>query len=121
MIFSLSILLPLGVVCLAALLLRGYIRLRHIPGPLLSAFTNVPRAYWVWSNKSHEIHSGLHKKYGRLVRFGPNMISVTDPREIQNIYNFAGSFGKVSKNKIRRGILADLVASPISTGRLLST
>ncbi|KAJ5649898.1 benzoate 4-monooxygenase cytochrome P450 [Penicillium longicatenatum] len=94
MIFSLSVLLPLGVVFLAALLLRGYLRLRHIPGPLLSAFTNVPRAYWVWTNKSHEIHSGLHKKYGRLVRFGPNMISVTDPREIQNIYNFAGSFGK---------------------------
>ncbi|RAK98993.1 cytochrome P450 [Aspergillus ibericus CBS 121593] len=94
MIFTFPVVLAVGTLLLAAWLLRSYLRLRHIPGPWLSALTNVPRSYWVWTNRSHDIHIDLHRKYGRLVRFGPNMISVTDPQEIPHIYSFAGTFGK---------------------------
>ena len=61
-------------------------KLRQIPGPFLARFTDFPRLFWVWSRKAHEIHIDLHAKYGKLVRFGPNMVSVGDPSEISNIY-----------------------------------
>ena len=75
--------------------LQSYVRLRHVPGPLLASLTNLPRASWVVSNRAHDIHIALHRKYGKLVRFGPNMISVADPAEIANIYGFTGKFRKV--------------------------
>lgn len=74
--------------------LQSYARLRHVPGPLLASLTNLPRASWVVSNRAHDIHIALHRKYGKLVRFGPNMISVADPAEIANIYGFTGKFPK---------------------------
>lgn len=76
--------------------LRSYLRLRHIPGPFLAAWTNIPRMRWVQSNHAHDIHVELHRKYGKIVRFGPNMVSVQDPREINTIYNHAGTFKKAS-------------------------
>src|SRR4030088_528640 len=66
--------------------LRSYLRLRHVPGPFLASLTNIPRLSWVLSNRAHDIHIALHKKYGPLVRFGPNMVSVQDPAEISTIY-----------------------------------
>jgi hypothetical protein len=75
---------------------RSYLQLSHIPGPFLAGWTNIPRMRWVQSNRAHEIHVDVHKKYGQLVRIGPNMVSVQDPREISTIYNHAGTFKKVS-------------------------
>lgn len=75
--------------------LRDYLRLRHIPGPFLTSFTNLPRLYWVWSNRAHEKHIELHKRYGKIVRLGPNMVSVADAKEIPQIYDFSGKFTKV--------------------------
>jgi hypothetical protein len=75
---------------------RSYLQLSHIPGPFLAGWTNIPRMRWVQSNRAHEIHVDVHKKYGKLVRIGPNMVSVQDPREISTIYNHAGTFKKVS-------------------------
>ncbi|PVI03916.1 hypothetical protein DM02DRAFT_652151 [Periconia macrospinosa] len=43
---------------------------------------------WVNSNRAHEIHIKLHRKYGHTTRFGPNMVSVSDPKEINTIYSF---------------------------------
>lgn len=99
----LPLLLPLALALLAAWFLRGYFRLRHIPGPCLSAWTDVPRALWVRSNRAHDIHIALHKKYGKLVRFGPNMVSVQDPTEIKRIYDFTGTFRKVNINHGHHG------------------
>ena len=67
----------------------------HIPGPFFSAFTNIPRFFWVRSRRAHEIHIALHEHYGPLVRMGPNMVSVADPAEIGHIYGFSGLFKKV--------------------------
>jgi cytochrome P450 len=76
---------------------RSYLQLRHIPGPFLAAWTNIPRVRWVQSNRAHEIHVDVHKKYGKIVRIGPNMVSVQDPREINTIYNHAGTFKKAGQ------------------------
>jgi hypothetical protein len=74
---------------------QTYVKLSHIPGPLLPSLTNISRALWVQSNHAHDIHIALHKKYGKVVRFGPNFVSVQDPKEISQIYNYAGTFAKV--------------------------
>lgn len=85
----------LGLLVLALWSLNSYVLLHQIPGPLLAAFSNLPRVSWVLSNQAHDIHINLHQKYGKLVRFGPNMVSVGDPAEIQNLYSFTGKFTKV--------------------------
>ena len=73
----------------------SYWRLRHIPGPLLARLTNIQRALWVQSNHAHETHVKLHRKYGPIVRVGPNMVSVCDPKEIGTIYSFKKPWPKV--------------------------
>ena len=76
---------------------RSYIILRHVPGPFLAAWTNLPRLSWVMSNRAHDIHIQLHRQYGKLVRFGPNMVSISDPAEIPTIYGFNPIFQKVGE------------------------
>ncbi|KFY63720.1 hypothetical protein V496_03747 [Pseudogymnoascus sp. VKM F-4515 (FW-2607)] len=73
---------------------QSYLRLRHVPGPWLAAWTNIPRLLWVASGNAHDIHLALHRKYGDIVRFGPNMISVQDPAQIGTIYSIHRKFAK---------------------------
>ncbi|KAJ0414361.1 putative benzoate 4-monooxygenase cytochrome P450 [Aspergillus carlsbadensis] len=73
---------------------RSYLRLRHIPGPFWARFSNLPRFLWVAGGNAHDVHIALHRKYGDLVRIGPNIVSVTDPEEIPKIYDFAGRYLK---------------------------
>ncbi|MDI1486708.1 MAG: hypothetical protein OHK93_005968 [Ramalina farinacea] len=72
----------------------SYLSLSHIPGPFLCHLTNLPRTRWVLSNTAHATHIRLHETYGPLVRFGPNMVSVSDPREIATLYSFTKTFRK---------------------------
>ena len=78
------------------LIFKSYSRLSHVPGPILSGLTNLPRFLWVLSYKAHEKHIRQHRKYGPIVRFGPNMVSVGDPAEISTIYKFSRPWIKVS-------------------------
>lgn len=107
------------------LCLWNYQKLRHLNGPLLASLSNIPRAGWVWSNRAHKIHVGLHKKYGKIVRFGPNMVSVQDPAEISKIYDYAGTFPKVRDEAINvrcgRELIKDVSDSQISTTFCSST
>ncbi|PLN86963.1 putative benzoate 4-monooxygenase cytochrome P450 [Aspergillus taichungensis] len=89
---------------------RTYARLRHIPGPIGASLSNLSRLSWVWSRRAHVKHINLHRQYGPLVRFGPNMVSVADPREVPNIYGFSG---KYKKSRFYQVIL------PMSQGRIL--
>ncbi|GAB1316613.1 hypothetical protein MFIFM68171_06823 [Madurella fahalii] len=73
---------------------RSYWRLSHIPGPVLSRFTNLPRFLWVLSNRAHDVHIAQHRRYGPIVRFGPNMVSVGSPAEVNNIYRFSKPWPK---------------------------
>lgn len=66
--------------------LYRYARLNHIPGPFLARWTDFQRAYWAWTRRAHETHIQLHQKHGKLVRCGPNMISVGNATEVDKIY-----------------------------------
>lgn len=92
-----TLLLLIPVIFVAIKTLTAYARLRHIPGPLLAKLTNIPRFLWVRSYRAHDIHIDLHRKYGPIVRFGPNMVAVADPAEIGKIYGFGkgATWGKV--------------------------
>jgi hypothetical protein len=90
-----AVLVTVGVLALVVQLIRTWATLRHVPGPFWSKITNIPRVRWVLSNRAHDYHIALHEKYGPLVRFGPNMVSIGDPAEIPNVYGFTGKFVKV--------------------------
>jgi len=80
---------------LLLLIAQAYYRLTHIPGPFLARFTNLTRLSWVLSYKAHDIHISQHMKYGPVVRFGPNMVSVACPSEVGTIYGFSKPWLKV--------------------------
>ncbi|KAL4932528.1 cytochrome P450 [Aspergillus undulatus] len=73
--------------CYAAIhLIRVYWALLHIPGPFWARFTNLQRVSWVTNGRAHEIQQSMHKKYGEVVRFGPNMVSLSIPAGIPIVY-----------------------------------
>ena len=84
-------------------------RLGHVPGPFFASLTNIPRAWWVWTRNAHEIHLRLHRKYGPLVRMGPNMVSITNPADVSIVYNFEGRFKKANVLKFHSRSPADRI------------
>ena len=58
---------------------------RSIPGPVLASVTNIVHLYWIWRNHPFEKYYELYQQYSRLVRIGPDVISVLYPAEIPNI------------------------------------
>jgi len=89
---------PLLLVALIVHLLRNKYKpgLSSIPGPALAGYTRLWRLYDVWKGDAHHTAINLHRKYGPLVRIGPSHVSVSDPREISNIYGLKTGFTKVS-------------------------
>ncbi|MCJ1244003.1 hypothetical protein MMC30_001200 [Trapelia coarctata] len=75
-------------------LVRTYAKHWSVPGPFLAALSDGPRLYWTWTRKQYQRHVDLHKQYGKLVRLGPNMVSVADPAAIPIIYGFNYDFQK---------------------------
>jgi len=89
-----QLILGLVIFSTAVHLFRVYWRLRHIPGPFWAKFTNVQRVLWVKSRRAHEIHQALHDKYGEVVQFGPNMVSLANPAWIPTVYPIRPGFPK---------------------------
>ncbi|KAL3421108.1 cytochrome P450 [Phlyctema vagabunda] len=64
------------------------------PGPLLASITNFWRLGYTVRGRHSMPMVDLHKKYGNVVRYGPNMLSFSDPRAIQDIYMGTDQFPK---------------------------
>ncbi|KAL4777218.1 cytochrome P450 [Aspergillus nidulans var. acristatus] len=73
---------------------RVRLRLSHIPGPFLASLTNIHRRRWVTTGRAQAIHTELHRKYGKVVRAGPNTVFVSDPVAIPAIYRFNEPYQK---------------------------
>lgn len=60
--------------------------LHTYPGPKLSAITRLP--YWIACLQGSQVRHmmKLHKKYGPVVRFGPNDLSYSEPQAWREIY-----------------------------------
>ncbi|KAI9503437.1 cytochrome P450 [Coemansia spiralis] len=81
---------------------RAYLTpLRHIPGPFLSSFTNLPLIYHIARGQYHRYTQALHDRYGDVVRIGYNKVSVSNLVELKQILS-THSFRKgVGYKKIR--------------------
>ncbi|CAG8198338.1 unnamed protein product [Penicillium salamii] len=106
----------LGVITLIAVLVisltitRSWLRLKHIPGPPMSALTNWVRRSWVVTGDAHRIHTALHRKYGTVVRIGPNVVMVSQPQAIDTIYGF--------KTRLEKSEFYDSIMPRIKGGKL---
>ncbi|KAJ5098536.1 hypothetical protein N7532_005537 [Penicillium argentinense] len=78
-----------------------YWRLQHVSGPFFAKFTNLQRVWWVKTGRAHEYHREMHAMYGPVVRFGPNMVSISDPQAIPAIYPSRPGFPKVGTGSAR--------------------
>ncbi|KAK5789152.1 hypothetical protein VI817_008276 [Penicillium citrinum] len=68
--------------------------LHRYPGPFLASITDWWRLYDVYGRRSEVTHRALHKKYGDVVRLGPNMLSFSDPQALKTIYGLNKGFTK---------------------------
>lgn len=68
-------------------LLKSYFSLSHIPGPFWARLTDL----WRLRSQNTKGHTArliaLHEKLGKLVRLGPNHVSISDPAAIPIVYS----------------------------------
>ena len=70
--------------------------LKHIPGPFLAKFTNLWRFFSVLSRTPEKQQLQMHDRWGSAVRLGPNMVSISDPAMISEVYSRKKLLKKVS-------------------------
>lgn len=90
-----SILLAVGAGVVILRLLHTHSRLSHIPGPASAALTDFVRRSWVAAGDVHQKHTDLHRRYGTVVRVGPNAVLISQPDAVDKIYGFKAKFLKV--------------------------
>ncbi|EMD41365.1 hypothetical protein CERSUDRAFT_89930 [Gelatoporia subvermispora B] len=95
--FAISmVLIHFGTVALATALYRlsPFHPLARFPGPLMWKVTSIKLAEMVWSGKRHVVIVDMHKKYGKVVRTGPNTLSFNSQVAVSPIYSSAQAFNK---------------------------
>ena len=92
-----ALLIPvtIGVVCLYLAFIYYARGLYRIPGPFPAKFTNVWRLVDVGKRRHQETIIALHRKYGDIVRLGPQCLSIADPAAMESIYGVNKGFAKV--------------------------
>ncbi|KAK3349306.1 cytochrome P450-like protein [Lasiosphaeria hispida] len=68
--------------------------LNKFPGPLTASLTDWWRFFDVYGQRPERTHIALHKKYGGVVRLGPNSLSFSDPEALKTIYGLNKGFIK---------------------------
>ncbi len=70
--------------------------LRKLPGPVLARFSGLYRLSMVLNGDAPAKYRKLHAQYGKLVRVGPNHVSVSAGSEIPKIYGIGSKYLKVT-------------------------
>ncbi|GAB1315668.1 Cytochrome P450 monooxygenase andK [Madurella fahalii] len=68
--------------------------LNKYPGPFLASLTDWWRFFDVYRRRPERSHIALHRKYGPVVRLGPNTLSFSDPEALKTIYGLNKGFIK---------------------------
>lgn len=89
--------------------------LSKYPGPFLASITDWWRFFDVYGRRPEVTHRALHKKYGEVVRLGPNTLSFSDPKALKTIYGLNKGFIKVGSLRTKLRSLTDCLHSLIST------
>lgn len=69
---------------------------RSIPGPFIAKITNLWRYIDVARGRPETTLYELHKKHGDYVRLGPNVISISNPELLKEIYGINKGYMKVT-------------------------
>ncbi|KAI1091083.1 cytochrome P450 [Rostrohypoxylon terebratum] len=72
----------------------SWYRLRHVPGPFLASFSYLWLAWYALSGTQLEIIAYIGKKYGSLVRLGPNVLLTDDPEVIKSLSSAKSRYKK---------------------------
>ena len=67
-----------------------------LPGPTLAKVSNLWRLIEAWKGHQELALQDLHRKHGKLVQIGPNVISITDPDAIEIIFGIKTDLPKVN-------------------------
>ncbi|KAH6843185.1 cytochrome P450-like protein [Chaetomium sp. MPI-CAGE-AT-0009] len=88
--------LPIIVAVILAWLVRNRYHngLNKYPGPFLASLTDWWRFFDVYGRRPERSHIALHRKYGPVVRLGPNTLSFSDPDSLKTIYGLNKGFIK---------------------------
>lgn len=73
----------------------NHTHLRSIPGPVFAGVSGLWRGYVQKLPGYRQTLSELHQRYGKVVRIGPNVVSVCDPMVIARIYGVDIDWKKV--------------------------
>lgn len=89
--------LILFTIVLVAYLLRNHFHhgLQKYPGPILASLTDWWRFFDVLGRRPDITQNKLHRKYGDIVRLGPNVLSFASPSALKSIYGLNKGFVKV--------------------------
>ncbi|KAK1579940.1 cytochrome P450 [Colletotrichum navitas] len=98
----------LGPVIVGAFVLRTvyYLTLHPLagyPGPPLASITTITSLWHRANGSNHSWPLLLHRKYGHIVRIGPNELSYTHPDAWHDIYAKAGGGGDIPKDFVGLG------------------
>ncbi|CRG86476.1 Pisatin demethylase [Talaromyces islandicus] len=96
----------IGIVVIAIVALVAHLRnpLNSIPGPFWARWTPFWLAYYANNGNMHRKMIETHKKYGGLVRTGPNEVSVSNPRALKVIYGAGNNFRKSEWYSVWQGV-----------------
>lgn len=90
------LLVPLGLYLLVHVYKLVTSPLRKTPGPVWSRFTDL----WYFNRvrKAHfeQDNIELHRKYGSVVRVGPNHYSISNPTAVKTVYGTGSKFTKAA-------------------------
>lgn len=64
-------------------------------GPTIAKISDLWRLVEVLRMRQPHTYRKLHEKYGTVVRVGPNSVSVSDPRLVDQVYGHKSDFVKV--------------------------
>ncbi|KAJ9644915.1 hypothetical protein H2204_001377 [Knufia peltigerae] len=68
--------------------------LRQFPGPFLASCTRAWRMWSVWTGKNEQHYIDVHRKYGPIVRTGPNEVSLSSPEAALDLFKTGKGFHK---------------------------
>ncbi|KAH6723526.1 cytochrome P450 oxidoreductase [Leptodontidium sp. MPI-SDFR-AT-0119] len=86
--------LVLAITTIYFLRIRYATPLRKVPGPFLLSCSKLPLFVALWKGKVPEWDLAMHKRYGPVVRVGPQTVAVSNPEDINNIYGTKSNFCK---------------------------
>ncbi|KAK6828682.1 hypothetical protein RU639_003538 [Aspergillus parasiticus] len=107
----------LGATLILSHLIWNYFRspLKSFPGPFSARFTNLLRLQGVFKGRCDITHNELHGRYGSAVCIGPNVLSLSDPALINQVYSTRGPWVKSDMYNVN-----DSVVSGVRTKNLFS-